>query len=321
MKKCPKCGRAYSDMVSTCSVCHINLSSVNTARTTQTVPPVSQPYTPPKSYAPPQSGQSTYTPPSSPKPTYTQPNNSYHCPQNNYIPPQSQPGTPQQVDPVSDKVGILWIILSFLFPIAGLILFFCWRKKRPKSAKSVSIAGVVGISLGVVCTRVLNLDSEPEYIKLAEGDPVAYNRVFSTLGITHIDDRLYDQESACYVYVTSDGVVDSIQYGYNGQFIETMIDTLYFPCEDGSTAEKLYYDEIILSRYYGIEQLPFITYFSGIDPNYYSFRLQINDMDDLDNIRAAADIGVLVLDTSKEINKLKIENTESFLLSQGYIKK
>lgn len=40
------------------------------------------------------------------------------------------------------KVG--WGFLSFIIPLAGLILFCMWKKERPKTAKVCGIAALVG---------------------------------------------------------------------------------------------------------------------------------------------------------------------------------
>lgn len=45
------------------------------------------------------------------------------------------------------KAGLGWKLLSFFIPILGIILFFVWRKERPKAAKGVLIAGILSLLL------------------------------------------------------------------------------------------------------------------------------------------------------------------------------
>lgn len=45
------------------------------------------------------------------------------------------------------KAGLGWKILSFFIPILGIILYFIWRKDRPKAAKGVLIAGIISLLL------------------------------------------------------------------------------------------------------------------------------------------------------------------------------
>jgi len=46
-----------------------------------------------------------------------------------------------------DKNSIGMNILSFLFPIVGVICFFIWRKESPKKAQGVLISGIVSFCI------------------------------------------------------------------------------------------------------------------------------------------------------------------------------
>lgn len=48
------------------------------------------------------------------------------------------------VSPGEDKPSALLNVVSFCFPIVGLILFIIWRQERPLSSKSVGIWALVG---------------------------------------------------------------------------------------------------------------------------------------------------------------------------------
>ena len=124
MKKCPNCGRAYSDMVSVCPECKVSLNgSANGSQTYQN-PPQQQP----------------------PQPTR---------------PPQpSQPSQQQQVSqqhnqaPVSsaakkDSGSIFWGIPGLLIPLVGVILYFCWKKSRPKTASVALKGAAIGFLLNM----------------------------------------------------------------------------------------------------------------------------------------------------------------------------
>lgn len=314
MKKCSKCGRAYSDMVSVCPVCKVSLDAGNSGHRAQSASGGSQSYTPPQPYSPPT--QNTYTPPQ-----YTP----VQTGQTTYTPPQHAARTANVKE---DKAGFLWVILSALLPILGLILYFCWKKNRPQAAKSVSTAALVGIVLAAVLRTVTGgkginigpVELAEETAELAEGTPGAYRNVFTERGIVHIETPLYDQETAHYVHVNGEGVVDVVQYGYNGDVIETMVNTVYFPIENGKAEDKPYYDEAMLSALPGIDQLSFVSYSSEITYSYYCFKVQINDLDVTGNIRKAADIGIVILDDDST-QVLSIEETEQSMLEQGYIKR
>ena len=44
-----------------------------------------------------------------------------------------------------DKGNIGWIILGFIVPIAGLVLYILWKKEKPKSAKQAGIGALIRV--------------------------------------------------------------------------------------------------------------------------------------------------------------------------------
>ena len=113
MKRCAKCGRAYSDLVTTCSYCGCALSG-NTGTRPAPQAPTQPSYTPPTRPTPPPV-QPSYTPPTRPAPPPVQPT---------YKPtvPPVQPTAPQKAPAaVTENVG-KGILGAFLFAIGGLIV-------------------------------------------------------------------------------------------------------------------------------------------------------------------------------------------------------
>lgn len=98
MKKCSQCGRAYSDLVNTCSYCGMPLNGGATSGPAQKQQP-----------------RQTYTPPVRPNTPPVQP------PVQSYTPPV-QPTAPQTAPAaVTENVG-KGILGAFLFAIGGLIV-------------------------------------------------------------------------------------------------------------------------------------------------------------------------------------------------------
>ena len=113
MKRCAKCGRAYSDLVTTCSYCGCSLSG-NAGTKPAPQAPAQPSYTPPTRPTPPPV-QPSYTPPTRPAPPPVQPT---------YKPtvPPVQPTAPQTAPAaVTENVG-KGILGAFLFAIGGLIV-------------------------------------------------------------------------------------------------------------------------------------------------------------------------------------------------------
>ncbi len=55
-------------------------------------------------------------------------------------------GTPNG-DPGADTI---MKIVSFCFPIVGLVLYFVWKNEKPKSAKDVCTFAAIGFGVGIV---------------------------------------------------------------------------------------------------------------------------------------------------------------------------
>ena len=105
MKKCSQCGRAYSDLVNTCSYCGTPLNGGATSGSSQKQQP-RQTYTPPVRPNTPPVQPFPYTPPEPPRPP---------IPPVPPIAPQTAPAA------VTENVG-KGILGAFLFAIGGLIV-------------------------------------------------------------------------------------------------------------------------------------------------------------------------------------------------------
>ena len=57
----------------------------------------------------------------------------------------------------ADKSSFWFGLLSFIFPIVGLILFIIWKDSMPKRAKSAGIGAIVGVIAGIVLSILLTV--------------------------------------------------------------------------------------------------------------------------------------------------------------------
>ena len=77
--------------------------------------------------------------------------NAQFCPEcgaKQNIPVRSEPYHPEQ----DDDGNILWGLLGFVVPIAGLILWALWLNDRPKCSKAAGIGALISIVLGMILT-------------------------------------------------------------------------------------------------------------------------------------------------------------------------
>ena len=110
MKRCAKCGRAYSDLVTTCSYCGCALSG-NTGTRPAPQAPTQPSYTPPTRPTPPPV-QPSYTPPTRPTPPPAQ---QAHTPT---VPPVQPSHAPIQPTASSENVG-MGVLGAMLFGLGG----------------------------------------------------------------------------------------------------------------------------------------------------------------------------------------------------------
>ncbi len=118
MKRCPNCNRAYSDVVKVCSACGTDLSG-NAA-------PVR-----------PQSTQNY---------TAAEQKNETSVVKSQVVKPAVQNNS------AVDSGNILWVLPGLFVPIAGWILYFVWKDKKPKTAKVANIGAWIGFVSGILMT-------------------------------------------------------------------------------------------------------------------------------------------------------------------------
>lgn len=66
-------------------------------------------------------------------------------------PPQTQQTSQQNATATVEEGGTAgWAILSFFFPIVGLILFIVWKDSKPKSSSAAGKGALIGVIVGAV---------------------------------------------------------------------------------------------------------------------------------------------------------------------------
>ena len=62
-----------------------------------------------------------------------------------------------QIQQNNEGSTVGWGILSFFFPIVGLILFLSWKKTKPKAAKTSGIGALIGLIIGIVASIIISI--------------------------------------------------------------------------------------------------------------------------------------------------------------------
>lgn len=89
-----------------------------------------------------------------------QSNTDYTNPHQNYQPPQPpNPNYCPQQQPVEEKASVGLAILSFIIPLAGLIIFLTQKDKKSKTAKVSGICALVSFILNIFITILITIAS------------------------------------------------------------------------------------------------------------------------------------------------------------------
>lgn len=51
-----------------------------------------------------------------------------------------------------DDYSILWLLISFIIPIIGIVLWIVWKDEKPESAKMAGYGALASIIVGAVAT-------------------------------------------------------------------------------------------------------------------------------------------------------------------------
>lgn len=90
----------------------------------------------------------------------------YNFPQQNQ---QYYPNNYPQQPPVEQKASAGFAILSFLIPLAGLIIFLTQKSKRPKTAKVSGICALVSFILNIIISIIIVVISSTSLIGASYG--------------------------------------------------------------------------------------------------------------------------------------------------------
>ena len=118
----------------------------------------------------------------------------------------------------SERVNVGLVILSCLFPIIGIILFFVNKKKQPKNAKACGLGALISIIVSVVLTLMIVIPIVNDVIDTAKGS-IDYNE----------EENIIEEENDIIVEDTNTNDDENIgtvsnnwkdyQIEYNGQII------------------------------------------------------------------------------------------------------
>lgn len=112
-----------------------------------------------------------------------------------------------------EKVSVGWWFLAFFFPLIGFILFFVYRKKRPRVGKRLIVGTIVGFVVGVVSIAIIVAMIISYYFS-----GLYFNLVSKNMdGLTYTQSvalKLYDEDQGRGDFIISSDEI----YNYYGEY-------------------------------------------------------------------------------------------------------
>lgn len=155
---------------------------------------------------------------------------------------------------------------------------------------------------------------------IREANP-AYTAVFSDKGI-YDESALagYGLSSAEFVR-ESEGTIDKLEYGYKGDTVEVMVETLYYPVSDYSDDQKAQILDALKSRLAAAEALSFVTVNYDMGSSFCKAEIITEDLDNEYNIQSAVSAGILKTEENSAVSLISFEQSKAAMSSSGFIAK
>lgn len=152
----------------------------------------------------------------------------------------------------------------------------------------------------------------------AEPNP-EYKKVFTD---NNIDEIYYDfdTENTDFFVTESDGSIERISVGYNGDTVEYMYHDFYYDISDLTEEKKDGFDKSIRDQFAYLEGENFtsVTYDNSLKNGFYLVCIKFSDLNQASNVDKMQEWQLVESGNSMTIS---MESTEERLLNSGYIKR
>ena len=146
----------------------------------------------------------------------------------------------------------------------------------------------------------------------------AYSDIFMSRNIVDMTSIFTSLDTMAFASASDDGTIEKLEYAYEDDTIKEMIDVVYYPVSDMTEDQKTALDNSVKTNFASMEEADFCTVSYNMGNNYYSVTLHFTDLDVAENIQKMHEFGML---EGTGANKISMSETESNLLSNGYVKK
>ena len=209
-----------------------------------------------------------------------------------------------------DKPSVGLNILSFLFPVVGLILYLVQKKETPVRAKKIGKWALIGFIIGVVLSIALSVIVGLQVAKQVSGE---------------LDDELNDiqndiqtitgdEVTRSFLSDEGDGFVETMTFVAKGDMVITMTDSLAIDVT-GYTDDEI--DALLADLDNNMDvyaALDFCVYSSSQTGGTVFCTLVFSDLDDDDNVEDLYEVGFL----EDECDFISMKQTADSLLASNW---
>ncbi|MBE5765603.1 MAG: zinc-ribbon domain-containing protein [Clostridiales bacterium] len=196
-------------------------------------------------------------------------------------------------------------------------------KQQPKKKGSflvtlIVVAAAFLIGKYLLAPGMVSTPANTPTIEKSSTISAAYSEIFSSRHIVRAPHIFVGMDSSAYAIVDEDGMIEDLEFGYSGDLIKEMVDTIYYPISDLSADEIPVLDESMKEVFsaYELPGVSSVSYSTG--NNYYIITITCKKLDNSTNIQKLSELGILETTGS---GLLSMYQTESALLANGYVKK
>lgn len=146
-----------------------------------------------------------------------------------------------------------------------------------------------------------------------------YTAIFTDHNIVEAPAVFIGLDSRAFAIVDEDGMIEKMEFGYDGDKIKELVDTIYYPIS-GLTEDVISaLDDTFRETFAPAEELDCCTVTYEQTADYYIITVHSIDLNNIVNLTELSDVGVVTYDGFATY--LSIDVTADNLISQGYVER
>ena len=138
-----------------------------------------------------------------------------------------------------------------------------------------------------------------------------YTEIFTSRNIVEAPTFMMGMDSASFAAEVDNHCIQKVEFGYKDDVVLKMVQRMYIPIENYSSIDE------IKNLYQEVEQADCCTVEYQDGNLFYTVAITCEDMDDLDNIAALYQLGMV----STATDRVSMKETEAGLIANGYVKR